>query len=210
LALSPTSSHGGGFPGTWAFDPETDVLTITPQPLFTPIRIEQQSGANTLLAAGEVSTQGSGDVTAAAFHASEISVDAPGNVLFGEAQAGLAGTPSQLGSIKMTDPSSPGETVWGYGRMSYITSSFDPPAGQAVWRVTHGSGSYTGDIARFGTMRVTASSAPVVAVNAAPADAELAAGECAMWFDDTNGAAKVMFKAKQADGTVRTGSVVLS
>jgi len=48
---------------------------------------------------------------------------------------------------------------------------------------------------------------PVIAVNAAPADVALAAGQCALWFDQTNGAAKLMMKAKQADGTVKTGSV---
>lgn len=45
---------------------------------------------------------------------------------------------------------------------------------------------------------------------AAPADADLATGEMALWFDSTNGAAKLMIKAKQADGTVRTGSVALT
>ena len=46
--------------------------------------------------------------------------------------------------------------------------------------------------------------------NAAPADAEIATGESAYWFDSTNGAAKFMIKAKQADGTVVTGSVALA
>jgi hypothetical protein len=41
----------------------------------------------------------------------------------------------------------------------------------------------------------------------APADGDLAAGDIAFWFDDSNGAAKLMLKAKQADGTVKTGSV---
>lgn len=45
---------------------------------------------------------------------------------------------------------------------------------------------------------------------AAPADAELSAGEVAIWFDPTNGAAKVMFKAKETGGTVRTGEVALA
>jgi hypothetical protein len=45
---------------------------------------------------------------------------------------------------------------------------------------------------------------------AAPADAELAAGELAFWFDSTNGAAKLMVKAKEAGGTVRTGSLALA
>jgi hypothetical protein len=46
----------------------------------------------------------------------------------------------------------------------------------------------------------------VVKKNAAPADADLSAGEVALWFDSTNGAARVMFKGKQADGSVWTGN----
>jgi uncharacterized iron-regulated membrane protein len=46
--------------------------------------------------------------------------------------------------------------------------------------------------------------------NTAPADSELVAGEAAYWFDSTNGAAKFMIKAKQANGTVRTAAINLS
>ena len=45
---------------------------------------------------------------------------------------------------------------------------------------------------------------------AAPADADIGAGEVAFWFDSTNGAAKVMFKAKEAGGTIRTGQLALA
>jgi hypothetical protein len=48
------------------------------------------------------------------------------------------------------------------------------------------------------------------AFNAAPADAALAAGDMALWFDQTNGAAKLMVKAKQANGTVVSAAVALS
>lgn len=44
----------------------------------------------------------------------------------------------------------------------------------------------------------------------APTDAELASNELTLWLDPTNGAAKLMVKAKQADGTVRTGSLALA
>lgn len=44
----------------------------------------------------------------------------------------------------------------------------------------------------------------------APADASLAAGELGIWFDSTAGAAKMMLKAKNASGTVVTGSVSLT
>lgn len=45
---------------------------------------------------------------------------------------------------------------------------------------------------------------------AAPADADLAASEMTLWFDSTAGAAKLMIKAKNASGTVVTGSVNLT
>lgn len=50
----------------------------------------------------------------------------------------------------------------------------------------------------------------VTAKTSAPADADLSAGELAMWFDSTAGAAKAMFKGKNASGTVVTGSVSLT
>ncbi len=45
---------------------------------------------------------------------------------------------------------------------------------------------------------------------AAPADAELVAGEMALWFDATNGAGKLMVKAKTANGTVATAAMALT
>jgi hypothetical protein len=50
----------------------------------------------------------------------------------------------------------------------------------------------------------------VTKVNTAPADAHLAPNECALWFDSTNGGAKVMFKAREAGGTIRTGELALA
>jgi hypothetical protein len=50
----------------------------------------------------------------------------------------------------------------------------------------------------------------VTAKTTAPADADLSTNELAMWFDSTAGAAKAMFKGKNASGTVVTGSVTLS
>ncbi len=43
-----------------------------------------------------------------------------------------------------------------------------------------------------------------------PKDVDLAAGQLALWFDSTNGAAKLMVKAKQANGTVVSGSITLA
>jgi len=43
-----------------------------------------------------------------------------------------------------------------------------------------------------------------------PADADLGVSELALWLDNTPGATKVMLKAKDSAGTVRTGSVPLA
>lgn len=45
---------------------------------------------------------------------------------------------------------------------------------------------------------------------AAPADADLANGELSIWLDQTAGATKAMFKAKDSAGTVRTATVALA
>lgn len=45
---------------------------------------------------------------------------------------------------------------------------------------------------------------------AAPADAELSAGEMALWFDASDRGPKLMVKGKQADGSVKTASLALS
>lgn len=58
--------------------------------------------------------------------------------------------------------------------------------------------------------RINKSGIPIIAVHTAPADADLSAGDCAIWFDQTNGAAKLKIKAKQADGAVKVGEVLLS
>jgi hypothetical protein len=78
------------------------------------------------------------------------------------------------------------------------------------------SGSQSGDMARWATSggtplsRVSGQGFIMTRRNAAPADGDLASGEMAIWLDSTNGAAKFMVKAKQADGTVRTGNVALA
>ena len=45
---------------------------------------------------------------------------------------------------------------------------------------------------------------------AAPADAQIANGEAAIWFDSANGAGKLKIKAKTANGTVVAGEVALA
>lgn len=62
------------------------------------------------------------------------------------------------------------------------------------------------------TGRVTAIAGGFVRTTevAAPASVSIGVGECAMWFDATAGAAKVMFKARDSAGNIVTASVNLA
>ena len=62
-----------------------------------------------------------------------------------------------------------------------------------------------------GTIQATLlSGAALITTAAVPADGSLAASQMRLWLDPTNGAGKLMIKAKTADGTVVTGSVNLT
>ncbi|MFO0811408.1 MAG: hypothetical protein U0746_22490, partial [Gemmataceae bacterium] len=50
----------------------------------------------------------------------------------------------------------------------------------------------------------------VVAKTTAPADDDLADGECYLWFDASTEVAKLRLKARDAAGTLLYGSVALS
>jgi hypothetical protein len=79
-----------------------------------------------------------------------------------------------------------------------------------------GSGGGTADLLDLTTglgvivARVSADGAYRTLVHAAPADASIQTGELALWFDQTAAAAKLMVKAKDAGGTVRTATINLA
>jgi hypothetical protein len=58
--------------------------------------------------------------------------------------------------------------------------------------------------------RIDKSGYQIISRTSAPADAALSAGEVALWLDQTNGLSKLMVKGRSANGTVATGSVVLT
>lgn len=58
--------------------------------------------------------------------------------------------------------------------------------------------------------RVTSAGHLAIRASAAPAAAGVVTGEAQFWIDTTNGAAKLMVTAKQADGSVKTGSIPLT
>lgn len=66
------------------------------------------------------------------------------------------------------------------------------------------------DAGGSGAFRVLESGAILTAAHSAPSDDVLSSGDCALWFDQTNGAAKLMVKGKTANGTVVTGNVPLT
>jgi len=49
-----------------------------------------------------------------------------------------------------------------------------------------------------------------IAKTAPPTDAEVRPGECGFWFDAAGNAPKLVVKAKQADGTIKIGQVLLT
>jgi len=65
-----------------------------------------------------------------------------------------------------------------------------------------------GTIQGNGAGGIIATAGPLATLaNTEPADGTLFAGEAAIWFDPTNGAAALNIKAKQADGTVKTATI---
>jgi hypothetical protein len=93
-----------------------------------------------------------------------------------------------------------------------------PPASNPTMQaaIFHGAASQTGNIvdirsqANVNYSGFDYAGRPYLIGSTAPADGELAAGECRLYFDSTNGAPKLRMKAKQANGTVVAGSVNLA
>jgi hypothetical protein len=88
------------------------------------------------------------------------------------------------------------------------------PIGTANGLVVYSPSGATGDLARFLPnsvlkTRIDKNATIITGVNAAPADADLNNSEVALWLDATPGATKVMFKAKDSAGTVRTATVAM-
>lgn len=118
-----------------------------------------------------------------------------GEILALALDASFVFTVSHDGQVQMTPNSPTLDQV-------DITPQTNPNSGKRLLRVRDSTGAVHTFVLRTGHLGYNA--------HAAPADAELAAGELSLWFDQTNGAAKFMVKAKQADGTVRTGSLALA
>lgn len=99
------------------------------------------------------------------------------------------------------------------GRVFYVktvpsadTFTISATPGGATFAITADGGCYI-RTSRFGVNR---NGYPIIRGGVIPTDAEVNNAAALLWFDATNGAAKLMIKAKQADGTVRTASIALA
>jgi hypothetical protein len=124
---------------------------------------------------------------------------------------------SGSGAMVTSGRRSAGATVTSSVAIDYVNTTGNTQIGLRV----DGQSGQTADLQQW-TVNATPTGTPVpqtrigplgtfiTAIHAAPSDATLNAGDMALWFDQTNGASKLMIKAKQADGTVKTGSVSLA
>jgi hypothetical protein len=181
-ALAAGAGPGGsGLPEQWTDGGHGDVTATTDDPNFVVFTVQGASGARA--GAAELFTVNDDD------DVPKFAVDALGGI-----GVHLVSTPFQ-GHFDIIED--------GSGRPILNVGGASDPNGGSV------------NISRDGSVTVAPTTTDVPAlrlaqVTAAPLDANLNPGEIAFWFDQTNGAAKLMIKAKQADGTVKTGQVALS
>jgi hypothetical protein len=120
--------------------------------------------------------------------------------------ADLAGGSASLDGGRGSDSGTSGAGVFAqggradgvtHGRLNFTSANTSGTAGETL--VTDGTWATFQDL---GAIKLD--------THAAPADGALAAGDLYLWFDQTNGSAKLMVKAKQANGTVVTAAVALA
>lgn len=102
--------------------------------------------------------------------------------------------------VYFADPNNGGIVAFGDG-------TYDPYNDGGQISLLNGGGV---QIAGHGLSGIYFGGYPVIEFTSAPADSILFPGGAALWFDDTNGASKLMVKAQSANGTVVTGSVNLA
>jgi hypothetical protein len=156
--------------------------------------------------------------------------EATGNLLI-EALPGDVFSENGLGgiAIKSTDDdntfdvfviqNADGSTTFGIDPFGYLSASgadLGALTNTTPLKVSASSGFLTTrDLASFAInngsyVRIDHNGALIFKNNAAPADGDIGANECAIWFDRTNGAGKLMVKAKTQDGTVVAGELALA
>jgi hypothetical protein len=199
-----TPFNGGTITGALAIDVasgSSTALTAEPNGANTPIAALNRAGGTAVLTVVS---------TSPAFSAADgtLCVD-PSSVTL---RLGASGTGLSVGDTGGNSNLSVAPT--GQVQIQPPAGSSDDPLdvrlqdGSVGARVTVGGNFYFPGV----NARVTQPGAIITAAHAAPADADLSAGECALWFDQTDGAGntKLMVKGKSADGTVKTATILLA
>lgn len=161
-------------------------------------------GANDFVVTGSAAGDAAG-ITNIYGRLSEVHVYAPGRTMSQitafqtEAHIEASATGTNVTSLVAIQVKAPRNAGGGTLTNAYGIKIESPTVGTNRYAI-HSSGVAA---ARFGGAVITAR-------NTAPADAELITGELAIWYDSTSGASKLMVKAKQADGTVKTASLALT
>ena len=204
---------GSGLPSQWTDGGNGDI-TATTDDTSTPLTVT-----------------GTGDVALAVTEGT----DGSGVVVGDYAIAHAAGTPSQIATAISATDSYYAILVWNEDRGDGLLAvqatefSFVGDDGGCAFSLIDGQGNGISmastqgpsaamslaldgvELMRLKPVRVQIGDVPfVITSHTLPADGDLNPGEVASAFDQTNGAAKMLFKGKSANGTVVTGSVNLT
>lgn len=177
---------GGAIPSQWEFDPETGALTLNfaGDDTTVPITITSGSGATVGF---------------------NITFDPsyPGLKMQGlDSNSKILLTNDFNNSTTFISPSSI-FTDDGAGHLTEIVQGSVVGTGTGSIRYSSGAPDFL-SLASVGPHGLQ------VGVHTAPDDGDIQPGELFVWFDQTDGAAKLMLKAKTEDGTVVTGNVALT
>jgi uncharacterized OB-fold protein len=191
-AVGLANLGGGGLPSQWSDGGDGDVTATTDDPTKVPFTIQQPTGAGP-------NGQGT-DVFA--IIGEDLDPDAnPGLFLVGADGGvtifGRAGNNPQV----YVQEGDLGEYISFGGQGIGLSTRAATTEPEAIWVSSLDTGERPTALMKDGTVRFS---------GAAPADAYVHNGICFMYFDSTNGAAKIKFKGKTANGTVVTGSLNLT
>lgn len=187
------ATGAGAVPATWTFDPVTGALTIdsSASDVTIPVRVVAGSGATVGFdlrfdpSLPGIRLQGldaSGAVVLSDDFSAQQTEVASGAILV---QEGTDSVSINSRSIAVAVPGGP--------------TTHDPGR-----KIGYADASTSKDLAAVSPRGVK------IGVNIAPGDADLQPGTAYLWFQSTDGSAKLMITAKQDDGTVKSGSVTLS
>jgi hypothetical protein len=181
---------GSGLPSQWTDGGDGDVIATTDDANKVPFTIQQPTGAtfdgtDAFVIFGEgLDPDGNPQL---------IEIDYEGGIVI----FGRAGTNPQL----LIQEGTLTESVSVGGQGIGLVAKAGTTEPEAFWVNDFATGARPIALLKNGAILFS---------GAVQADGDIANGACYMYFDSTNGAAKVKFKGKSANGTVVTGSLNLT